>query len=171
MSRSAEYWIRTLSLQPHPEGGCFRETWRSAEHVTADGLPGRFAGPRSLGTSIYYLLRSGERSDLHRLRADEVWHFHDGGGLRLQLITPAGEHVELKLGLDAAAGETPQVVVPNGSWFAAEPAPGTEWVLVGCSVAPGFEYGDFEMGDREDLLARHPRHHELVSRFTKSRES
>lgn len=171
MSRSADHWIRTLALQPHPEGGHFRETWRSPEQIGAAGLPVRFAGPRALGTSIYFLLRAGERSHLHRLRADEVWHFHDGGGLRLHVITPAGEHVEYRLGLDAGAEESPQVVVPHDSWFAAEPAPGTEWVLVGCSVAPGFEYGDFEMGEREDLLARHPRHRELVLRFTQGRES
>lgn len=166
MTRTADHWIRTLGLQPHPEGGCFRETWRSPERAEPAGLPGRFAGSRSLGTSIFYLLRTGERSRLHRLLADEVWHFHDGGGLRLHVLAPGDVYTELKLGLDAEAGELPQVVVPNGCWFAAETAPGVEYALVGCAVAPGFEYGDFELGDRETLLAAHPRHQELVRRFT-----
>lgn len=164
MSRDADFWVRTLGLAPHPEGGFFRETWRSAE--TAEGLPARFGGPRALGTSILYLLRAGERSRLHRLRADEVWHFHEGGPLHLHLFGPAEGYRRLALGRDPERGERLQAVVPAGAWFGAEPAEGAAFALVGCTCAPGFEYGDFELGTREDLLARFPADRALVEHLT-----
>jgi hypothetical protein len=164
MSPDADFWSRTLGLQPHPEGGSFRETWRSAE--SAAGLPDRFGGPRALGTAILYLLRAGERSRLHRLRADELWHFHEGGALVLHLLVPGTGYRRLVLGREIANGEQFQCVVPNGCWFGAEPAAGTPFALVGCTCAPGFEYGDFEPGSREDLLARFPEQRALVERLT-----
>ncbi len=164
MTPGAEDWIRTLGLQPHPEGGAFRETWRAADSAT--GLPARFTGPRALGTSIYFLLRAGERSHLHRLRADEVWHFHDGGALQLHLLAPGEGYRRLLLGRDAARGERPQCVVPHGAWFGAEPAEGADFALVGCTCAPGFEFGDFEMGTRAALLAEFPEHRGIVERLT-----
>lgn len=164
MNRDADFWVRTLGLAPHPEGGCFRETWRSAE--TAEGLPERFGGPRSLGTSILYLLRAGEHSRLHRLRADEVWHFHDGGPLHLHLLEPATGYRRLTLGRDPERGERWQAVVPAGSWFGAEPAEGAPFSLAGCTCAPGFEYGDFDLGVRRELLARFPAERALVERLT-----
>jgi len=164
MTPGAEDWIRTLGLQPHPEGGAFRETWRAADSAT--GLPARFTGPRALGTSIYFLLRAGERSHLHRLRADEVWHFHDGGALQLHLLVPGEGYRRLLLGRDAARGERPQCVVPHGAWFGAEPAEGAAFALVGCTCAPGFEFGDFEMGTRAALLAEFPDHRGIVERLT-----
>jgi len=164
MSPGADFWVRTLALEPHPEGGHFRETYR-ADESTGD-LPERFGGPRALATAIFYLLRAGERSRLHRLRADEVWHFHDGGPLHLHLFGPAGEYRRLALGRDPSRGETLQAVVPHGSWFGAEPGEGAEFALVGCTCAPGFEYGDFELGARVDLLARFPAQRALVERLT-----
>ncbi len=166
MNRTADHWIRTLRLEPHPEGGLFRETWRSPERAVQSALPERFGGDRALGTSIYYLLRAGEHSRLHRLRGDEVWHFHDGGPLLVHVLSPDGGYRQLRIGIDAQAGETLQAVIPHGSWFGAELGPGAPFALVGCTVAPGFEYEDFELGDRETLLARHPEHRELVLRFT-----
>ena len=164
MNAGADFWSRTLGLAPHPEGGCFRETYRAAEPAT--GLPARFGGERSLGTAILYLLRAGERSRLHRLRADELWHYHEGGPLHLHLLEPAAGYRRLTLGRDPARGETLQAMVPNGSWFGAEPAEGTAFALVGCTCAPGFEYGDFEIGAREDLLARFPAQRALIERLT-----
>lgn len=166
MTRSADHWIRTLRLEPHPEGGFFRETWRSPERAAQTALPERFRGDRALGTSILYLLRAGERSRLHRLRGDEVWHFHDGGPLLLHVMTPEGGYQQRRIGLNVEAGESLQAVVPHGYWFGAEPDSGAEFALVGCTVAPGFEYEDFELGDRETLLARYVEHRELVLRFT-----
>jgi len=164
MSPDADYWTRTLGLGPHPEGGHFRETWRAAESAT--GLPARFEGARALGTAIHYLLRAGERSRLHRLLADEAWHFYDGGPLQLHLFDPASGYRRLVLGRDPSRGELLQCVVPNGTWFGAEPAAGTDYSLVGCTCAPGFEYGDFELGSREQLLARFPEQRALVERLT-----
>jgi predicted cupin superfamily sugar epimerase len=164
MCPDADFWSRTLGLAPHPEGGAYRETWRAAE--SASGLPDRFGGPRALGTAILYLLRAGERSCLHRLRADELWHFHEGGPLHLHLLAPGEGYRRLTLGRDPGRGEKLQCVVPGGTWFGAEPAEGAEFALVGCTCAPGFEYGDFEMGSREDLLARFPEQRALVERLT-----
>ena len=164
MRPDADFWIRTLALQPHPEGGAFRETWRAAESAT--GLPARFGGPRALGTAILYLLRAGERSRLHRLQADEVWHFHEGGPLLIHLLVPGTGYRRLTLGRDPGRGEELQCVVLNGCWFGAEPAEGTEFALVGCTCVPGFEYGDFELGTRAELLARFPEQRALVERLT-----
>lgn len=165
MSADAEHWVRTLGLVPHPEGGCFRETWR-AEEARAEALPGRFEGPRAFGTAILYLLRAGEFSCFHRLRGDEVWHLYDGGPLWLHVLVPGGEYVRHVLGRDGARGERPQHVVAHGRWFAAEPAPGTDFALTGCTVSPGFEYEDLEMAERAALRAAWPGHAALVDRLT-----
>ncbi len=164
MSPDAAHWIRALELAPHPEGGWFRETWRAGETVGAEALPPRFGAARSLGTAILYLLPAGGRSRLHRLRADEVWHFHDGGPLHLHLLHERGAYERVVLGRDVARGERLQAVVPHGTWFGAE-APEAD-ALVGCTLAPGFEYADFELGTRADLLARFPAHRACVERLT-----
>jgi predicted cupin superfamily sugar epimerase len=162
---NAAYWIHALGLEPHPEGGRFRESWRSPERLPGSSWPARFGGARSLGTSIYYLLCAGEHSRLHRLRADEVWHLYDGGPLLLHLLAPDGEYRRLALGRDPARGEQPQVVVPHGTWFGAELAQGVGHALAGCTVSPGFEYEDFELGDREALLRSHPAQREIIERL------
>src|SRR5258708_30030000 len=118
MSAVAEHWIRTLSLVPHREGGWFRETFRSPERLPAAALPPRFTGERSLVTSILFLLAAGERSHLHRLRADEQWWHHAGGALHLHLLGSDGAR---RLVVSESA---PQAVVPHGTWLAAEPEPG-----------------------------------------------
>jgi predicted cupin superfamily sugar epimerase len=164
MSPSAERWIRELGLAPHPEGGWFRETWRASETLEASALPARFGAPRVLGTAILYLLPGGEHSRLHRLRADEVWHFHDGGPLHLHLLTPGRGHERLVLGRNVGAGERLQAVVPYGTWFGAE-ATG-EFALAGCTLAPGFEYADFELASPAALLAEFPAEREWIERLT-----
>lgn len=134
----ADDLIRLLELAPHPEGGWYRETWRAAA----------LDGARSPGTAIYFLLRAGERSAWHRLDAAEIWHHYAGGPLALSVIragsagsgAAAEDH---RLGTDLAAGERPQVVVPAGAWQSAEPVDG--WTLVGCTVAPGFDFAGFEL--------------------------
>lgn len=165
MTAEAERWIRTLALVPHPEGGWFRETFRSPERLPAHALPPRFGGgERAFATGIAYLLPRGERSHFHRLRADESWWHHAGGAMRLVLLEPGGART-LEVGRD-----TPQAVVPRGTWFAAEPEPGADYALVGCSVSPGFEYEDFELAQRPALLAEYPTQRELVLRFTRTPE-
>ena len=125
--------IRLLGLEPHPEGGHYRETFRDAAG----------SGGRSHSTAIYYLLRRGERSHWHRVDAAEVWHHYAGSALALSIAEPGQPVSIVILGIDLAAGERPQAVVAAGAWQAAEPV--GDWVLVGCTVAPGFEFDRFEM--------------------------
>ncbi|NNU17315.1 cupin domain-containing protein [Parvularcula sp. ZS-1/3] len=127
---NADDIIRTLSLQPHPEGGHFAEVFRDPREVEG----------RSVSTAIYYLLKRGERSHWHRVDAAEVWHYYAGAPLLLKI-----GKAEYRLGPDILAGERPQVVVPTGAWQAAECL--GDWTLVGCTVAPGFEFSGFEMAD------------------------
>ncbi|HET9159417.1 MAG TPA: cupin domain-containing protein, partial [Caulobacteraceae bacterium] len=122
--------VRRLDLKPHPEGGWYRETFRD------------LGVPRSSSTAIYYLLAAGQRSHWHRVDAVEVWHHYRGAPLRLSIVGDEGVR-QIRLGSSIEAGETPQAIVPAGAWQAAEPL--GEWALVGCTVAPGFEFDGFEM--------------------------
>lgn len=172
MSGEVERLVRALGMQSHPEGGHFVETFRSPERLSGDALPARFGGgSRAMSTAILYLLAGGESSRWHRLRADEVWHHHVGGPLTLHLLVPGEGHRELVLGRDAAAGERLQAVVPHGTWFGAEVAPGIPFALVGCTVSPGFEFEDFELGTREALAAEFPSERAWVERLTAAKES
>ena len=162
---TADDWIRHLDLQPHPEGGCYREVYRSGESIEA-GLPERFNGSRVFCTSIYFLMQDQQVSRLHRIRQDEVWHYHDGGGLRVHVIRPDGTHCPFDLGRDLDAGQRPQAVVEAGCWFGAELIAQAPFALVGCTVAPGFEFDDFELADRERLIKQFPDHASLIERLT-----
>lgn len=167
MERSATDWIERLDLQPHPEGGFFRETYRAAEMVAAAHLPARFDGARPFATAILFLLPAGEVSVLHRIRSDEIWHFHAGGPLDIIVLDGDGAVRETRLGASAERGEVFQAVVPAGRWFGARPAPGSAYSLVGCTVAPGFDFADFELAPREALLARYPQHAVLIRALTR----
>lgn len=160
-------WIRSLELQPHPEGGWYREVYRSAESIPHPALPRRFTGARQFATSIYYLLGPGDFSALHRIRQDEIWHFYDGSRLVVQVIHPNGSTEELLLGRDLARGERPMAVVPAGSWFGARVADGDGYALMGCTVAPGFDFEDFELPTRAELIELFPQHGELITTFTR----
>ena len=137
---------RLLDLAPHPEGGWFTETWRSAVSLTPPG----YSGERATATAIYFLLNPGERSRWHVVRSDELWLWHAGGPLTLRLGGDRGLPDDagaraLTLGADIIAGQRPQLVVPGGVWQSAEPAT-DEAVLVSCIVSPGFDYADFKLG-------------------------
>jgi uncharacterized protein len=142
---SATELIQQLKLLPHPEGGHYRETYRAS--LT---LPTPW-GPRSASTAIHYLLQAEEWSCWHRIRSDEGWHHHGGGPLLLYEVSPDGRAALCRLGLDLAAGERPQHVVAAGSWFAATPAPGSAWSLLSCTVAPGFDFADFELASAAQM--------------------
>ena len=159
---TARTWIEALGLQPHPEGGYFAETHRSSESFAAPHLPARFGGPRAHSTAIYYLLEAGQFSAFHRIKSDEVWHFYDGGPLDLFDLQPDGKLLVHRLGRDPARGQRPQAMVPAGRWFAARPATGTEFALVGCTVAPGFDFADFEMARADRLVTDYPAHAALL---------
>lgn len=150
--------IRLYKLKKHPEGGYFRESYRAKGKIAGMG--------RNYSTAIYFLLSAGERSQLHRIKSDEVWHFYLGGPLELAQIFPDGRTRKVVLGQDTFSGQKLQHVVPAGSWFGACTAKGTKFSLVGCTVAPGFEFADFELGDRAKLLKRFPRASALIKRLT-----
>lgn len=158
--------VAALGLQPHPEGGFYRETYRAAEGITRAALPTRFTGDRSHGTAIYYLLGAGDCSKLHRIKADEIWHFYAGDPLRIVAIAPDGTLSVTVLGQDFGAGQVPQHVVPAGHWFGAIPAEGSAYALTGCTVSPGFDFADFELGKRGELLAAFPQHRAWVEMLT-----
>lgn len=159
--------IDFLALERHPEGGWYRETYRAAELIPATALPARFDGERAFTTAIYFLLAPGEFSALHRIKSDELWHFYSGTTLTVHVITPDGEHRTIRLGADIAGGETFQAPVSAGSWFGAEVSGPGEYALVGCTVAPGFDFADFEMAGRAALLAAYPEHEKIIRRLTR----
>ncbi len=163
---TAQDYVQTLQMQPHPEGGYFAETYRSAETLSTDALPGRFGGTRAMSTAIYFLLESHHISALHRIQSDEVWHFYDGGPLDVFVIDRTGELYIIRLGRDMAAGEVFQAVVPSGCWFGSKPASGSVFSLVGCTVAPGFDFADFELADQQTLIAEFPRHAAVIRQLT-----
>lgn len=148
--------IERFGLLPHPEGGHYRETYRSGGTIPAAALPPAFGGDRQYSTAIVFLLENGDVSRLHRIRSDEIWHFYGGGPLRLAMISPEGAVREIVLGSDIGAGKHVQTIVPAGVWFGAKPCAGTAFSLVGCTVAPGFDFADFEMGEREALKTAFP---------------
>lgn len=168
--RSAEDWIGLLSLRPHPEGGYFREVYRSRETIEGDALPARFKGSRSFSTGIYFLLTAHTFSAFHRIASDEVWHFYAGEPLDLEIIHPDGRHETIGLGDDPSSGRVFQAMAPAGCWFGARLAPGAPsdgFTLVGCTVAPGFDFQDFEMADRKGLIEAFPRHRKLIEQLTR----
>ena len=150
-------------MQPHPEGGFFAETYRSAERIPQDALPARFAGTRAFSTAIYFLLESHNRSALHRIQSDEVWHFYAGGPLEVFVIEPdSGALTVIRLGSRPDRGEVFQAVVRAGCWFGSKPMAGSDFSLVGCTVAPGFDFADFDLADRANMLRQFPQHEAVI---------
>lgn len=166
--KPAGYWIESYAMQPHPEGGYFAETYRSSETITQRALPDRFTGDRNLSTAIYFLLESHHFSALHRIQSDEVWHFYAGGPLEVFVFDPAGNLEIIRLGSDPDQGEVFQAVVPAGYWFASRPAAGTPYSLVGCTVAPGFDFADFELSNSQTVISKNPEHQKLIQELTHS---
>lgn len=167
-NRDAEYWITSLSLEKHPEGGYYRRTYRSSALMPEGCHPGDHKGPRAVLSCIHYLLEGHDFSAFHSLKSWEVWSFHDGGTLRLHIITPDGTLTTRRLGMDVENGESLREVIEPGSWFAAELADPASYALVGCVVAPGFEFEDWCLADREELLSRYPSHRSLIERLCRS---
>jgi predicted cupin superfamily sugar epimerase len=165
--------IASLGMQPHPERGYYVETYRAAAVVTAP-TDVRRAQPasRAAGTAIYFLVtRAQPATYLHRLLSDEIFHLYEGGPLdvlRLREEADGRRHGEVaRLGLGLAAGERPQLVIPAGTWFAAELLAGASHCLIGCTVAPGFDFADFELAAGPELAQRFPAHAERIARMTR----
>ena len=167
MDKDAQYWIDRLSLSPHPEGGYYRVTYQSTLTIAQDALPSTFHGDRCASTAIYFLLAEGDFSAFHRLASDELWHFYAGSALIVYVIDPEGNYSELQLGDGFEAGEVFQAVVKAGSWFASRLKDSAGFALVGCTVAPGFDFADFEMAKRSELTAAYPEHRKLIEELTR----
>jgi uncharacterized protein len=167
MHPDAARWIKQLRLEHHPEGGFFRETYRSREALEATGTP---AGPdsrRALATAIYFLLGGSDFSAFHRLASDELWHFHAGGAVLLVAIDEGGRLRSFTLGADLDRGESPQARIQAGWWYAARLEDPESYALVSCTVSPGFEYQDWELGRREELESKFPAHRRLIVELTR----
>lgn len=161
----AEYWINALHLLPHPEGGFYKETYRSAEKTEHSNLPNRYNGDRNFSTAIYFLLRSQDRSVFHRIQSDELWHFYAGTTLLIYVFEDGTLKV-YRLGTDVHQGDSLQVLVPAGCWFGAILENPDSYALCGCTVAPGFDFADFEMASQESLLTEFPKHKEIIFQLT-----
>ncbi len=159
---------RILGLVPHPvEGGYFAETYRSADHIPASGLPSRYGAARAASTAIYYLLTPDTFSAMHRLASDEIFHFYLGDPVEMLHLHPDGTHQILVIGPDLEAGQRPQVIVPRHTWQGARLIPGGRYALLGTTVAPAFDYTDYETAPRAPLLTTHPTAKNLILALTR----
>ncbi|WKN33403.1 cupin domain-containing protein [Porifericola rhodea] len=162
MEKNAQYWIDHLDMQPHPEGGYYTETYRSAAKV--ENLD------RPYSTAIYFLLLEDKFSAFHRIRSDEMWHFYAGNPIEVLVLEENGALNVSWLGNNPERGEQFQLVVPAGLWFASRMARPTSYGLVGCTVAPGFDFRDFEMAKRSDLIKQYPQHSQIIEELTYPKE-
>ncbi|MCA9840964.1 MAG: cupin domain-containing protein [Cyanobacteria bacterium HKST-UBA03] len=163
--------IARYQMQPHPEGGWFAETFRDPMVLPKTALPDRFGGDRHASTAIVFLLPKGSCSHLHRIAADELWHFYLGDPIQIVTLADDGTVTETTLGIDILNNQLPQVRVSAGVWFGAYPSPMASvgqvgYTLVGCTVAPGFDFADFELADRTELTAQYPKARPWIERLT-----
>lgn len=164
---TVENLIQQFSLAPHPEGGFYKETYRSTGLIAAENLTPAFAGSRPYSTAIYFLLPAGMFSAFHAISSDECWHFYDGLPLHIYIIEPNGNLNVVKLGRNIQHGEVYQAVVPAHCWFASRPAGSSGYSFTGCTVAPGFDFADFRMAGRAALLANYPQHQNIIAALTR----
>lgn len=167
MNEKAKYYISKLKLRPHPEGGYYREVYRSGEILEKDKLPERYSGKRAFSTSIYFMLEGEEISSFHRIKSDETWHFYDGSVVKIYILADDGQISEILLGKNLENMELLQVTIKKNSWFGAEVTDKGSFALLGCTVAPGFEYDDLEIGSRRLLLGMYPHQENIIKKLTK----
>lgn len=164
--QDAQFWIDNLNMEPHPEGGYYAETYRSEESISRDALPERYTEKRSFLTLIYFLLKSGDVSHFHRLKSDEVWYFHAGSAAEVMTLSKERGVERHLLGLDFEKGERPQILLKAGTLFGARVLKPESYMLVSCSVTPGFDFDDFFMPSRDELLKQYPQYEDIVCAFT-----
>ncbi|MEM9341048.1 MAG: cupin domain-containing protein [Bacteroidota bacterium] len=156
-----------LALSPHPEGGFYKETYRSKETIDENCLPPAYTGSRDFATSIYFLLTSDSFSAFHKISQDEVWHFYEGSPVELHIISLDGKHKKQIIGPNISEGEVYQLVVPQNNWFASKVMEPESYSLVGCTAAPGFDFADFTMAERNELTDQFPHHEKIITAFTR----
>ncbi|CAN5374025.1 cupin domain-containing protein [soil metagenome] len=159
------YWVTQLNLLSHPEGGYYKEVYRSDDLINVSGVAHHQNYLRSVCTSIYFLLPGNTFSGFHRIKSDEVWHFYEGDSITIYVLNPNGKLLELKLGKRLEEGELLQQIVPAGSWFASKCSVPDSYSLCGCTVAPGFDFQDFELANADKLSLAYPENKEIISRL------
>jgi uncharacterized protein len=164
INNEAEHLVEKLELLPHPEGGWFREVYRSSEFIPKSSLHGRFVNDHSYSTSIYYLLQDNDFSAFHRIKSDEIWHFYLGSPVKLYILKE-GSLEKIILGDNVEAGHVFQAIVPFGCWFAAEVSVPESFALLGCTVSPGFDFSDFELAKFSDLEPEYGKYATLIRRM------
>jgi uncharacterized protein len=166
---TAEDVKKLLGLRPHPrEGGWYVRTYEAAELVAAEAFgDGRYAGPRRTGTAIFYLLEPDTFSEMHRLRSDEVFHFYAGDVVEMLQLKEGGSGEMVLIGNDLLRGQKPQVVVERGVWQGSRLVEGGQWALLGCTVSPGFEFEDYEPGERTELTSGWPKFAAQIAALTR----
>lgn len=162
-----KFIIDKLDLKPHPEGGYFSETYRSEGEIQPECLGLEYDGKRNYATGIYFLLPSDTFSAFHRIKQDEMWHFYDGSPLILHVISKESLYFKKVLGRNVGEGEMPQIVVSGGDWFAATVINPDSFTLTGCTVSPGFDFADFELARRQDLISLFPQYRKIIMKLTR----
>ncbi len=166
MHPKAKYYIDKLKLTPHPEGGYYREIYRSGEFIHIEGLPDRYKNKRAFSTSIYFLIEGRQISKFHRLKSDETWHFYDGCSIKIYILDENKNLNEIIIGKDLSEGNLFQFTIKKNNWFAAELIEKDSFALIGCSVSPGFDFEDFELAERNYLIKNYPEYEIIVKKFT-----
>jgi hypothetical protein len=167
MDERIQELISTFVLLKHPEGGYFKETYRSEGIISESALPNEFNGYRNYSTGIYFLLTSDAFSAFHRIKQDEMWHFYEGSPLVVHMIDENGNYSFQKVGLDINDDQIPQFVVPKNVWFASEVLNSDSYSFVGCTVSPGFDFEDFELADQTELSSLFPDHKAIINKLTR----
>jgi len=167
ISIKAKAIIDKFKLEPHIEGGWFKRSFQSEQQLSKDSLINCFTGTRYVTTSIYYLLPKGEISAFHQLLQYETWHYYAGDPIIIHWFDENGNHQSIVLGNDYEKGQIPQLTIQPNTFFAAELAPESEFAFVGCSVAPGFDFDDFSLAEKDELLSLYPEHADIIARLTK----
>ncbi|SRR5258706_8914164 len=163
---NAAYWIEHLQLTQHIEGGWYTEIYRSDIVLQKEQLPDSFSDARNICTHIYFLLGKNGFSAFHRIKSDELWHFYTGDALVIYELDTSGELIEHLLGTDIEKNQSPFCVIKKGNWFASRIENGGEYGLAGCTVAPGFDFKDFEVAGKETLSGEFPAHAKLIADMT-----
>ena len=167
MNERVKLIIKNLGLKKHVEGGYFSETYRSPEILEGKYVYDKFNGDWNFSTAIYFMLTGQDFSAFHKLKSDEVWHFYEGSALNIYVIDKSGELRVLTLGRDIENNEEFQITIKSGQWFAAEISKRDSYSLVGCTVSPGFDFRDFELGNKEELLSLYPPHQNVIEKLTR----
>jgi hypothetical protein len=164
---TVETLVKELHLLPHPEGGFYKETYRSEGKITQSCLSPNFKGDRNMATGIYFLIEKGNFSALHKIKSDETWHFYYGDALEVIEINEEGNLTITKIGSNLSNGETFQYTVKANTWFGSRVSGNGNFSLVGCTVYPGFDFNDFELANRKNLIHLFPLHKNIIAELTR----